>query len=79
MLESNQIQVFCHLEDVNQIQKNMIFQNRRRPQGKTLKMENRDFSISTPPTDQHYENWKSYFFKTDAAQVTKIIQITQKY
>ena len=53
--------MFCHLEDVNQIQKTRflkidaarratqanweveIFKNRRRPQGNTLKIGNREF------------------------------------
>ena len=49
---SNQIKVFGHLEDVNQIPKIAIFHNRRRPQGNTLKMENRHLSKSTPPAGQ---------------------------
>ena len=33
MLKSNQIEVFCDLEDIQQKQKNVIFQDRGRPQG----------------------------------------------
>ena len=37
MLKSKQINVFWHLDDINKIEKNAIFQNRRRPQGNTNK------------------------------------------
>ena len=43
MLKSNQIHVFCNLEDVKQIQQNAIFQGRGRPQGNINKKEIRLF------------------------------------
>ena len=47
MLKSNQIHVFCHLEDVRQIQQNAICQGRGRPQGNINKKEIRLFPKNT--------------------------------
>ena len=44
MLKSTQIKVFCNFEDIKQIQNIEIFQNRRRPQGNTVKMEYHELS-----------------------------------
>ena len=46
MLKSKQINVFCYVKNVQQIQKTSIFPNRGRPQGNINKKENRDFSKS---------------------------------
>ena len=43
MLNSNQIRVFWHFEDIQQIQKSAIFQGRGRPQGNINKKEIRLF------------------------------------
>ena len=43
MLKSNQIMVFWHFEDIQQIQKCEIFQGRGRPQGNINKKEIRLF------------------------------------
>ena len=46
MLKSNQIKQFWHFEDIQQIQKNIIFQDRGRPQGNIKKKDIRLFPRS---------------------------------
>ena len=43
MLKSNQIKVFYHFEDIQQLQKNKILHNQGRPQGNTQKVEKHYF------------------------------------
>ena len=46
MLKSVQIKQFWHFGDIQQIEQNVIFQHRGRPQGNIDQKENRDFSKS---------------------------------
>ena len=65
MLKSSQITVFCNFNEFNKNTKNVIFQDRGRPQGNIYKKENRDFPRSRPPAGQHQQKGKPWFFKIE--------------
>ena len=48
MLKSSQIKLFCSWEEVQEIQKNVIYENRGQSQGNINKKDNRYLSTSSP-------------------------------